>query len=540
MAINHSPAALSTGTLVNERFRVKKVLGYGGYGNVYLVEDEIVFPGNQYALKESLSSTISEQKQFTREADWLKKLEHPNLPRVLEQFQWNGRPYFVMAYVAGENLEDRVDRMGPLPEDQVLAWMTPICDAVIYLHTQRRPIIHRDIKPGNIIVSKDGRPWLVDFGIAKVLQGGGARKTTRAARAVSGGYSPLEQYTRGGTDARSDVYALGGTFYHLLTGICPPEAPDIASGVARLPDARQVHPKISRQTDQVIMKAMAQKPEDRYQSVRELVADLTAGRPFTLSPNGTASQPVAAAVRNKRGARAAKNASGPLAPLPAASQATAVAAVPVAAPPPPATPARAPAAVARPDATIIGAPQPSPLPPTLVVPPIAAASLAPPQPVQPSPVPAPLPASKQQPARRRRVVVAGLVALVCGVAVLATMVLTVLDPNNQKHLPFFVQGYGDVIALHDVSLDALLTLVPVAALLLVILPLFNWIGRLGRAWTYTFLLFVPLIGLAPIVIWLATGPTNIINSVFGHGFFVPLVLFALSWGTSLVRVVRGS
>jgi serine/threonine protein kinase len=533
MAINNSPAALSSGTLVYDRFRVKKVLGYGGYGNVYLVEDEIVFPGNQYALKESLSSTISEQKQFTREADWLKKLEHPNLPRVLEQFQWNGRPYFVMAYVAGENLEDRVDRLGPLPEDQVLAWMMPICDAVIYLHTQKRPIIHRDIKPGNIIVSKDGRPWLVDFGIAKMLQSGASRKTTRAARAVSGGYSPLEQYTRGGTDARSDVYALGATFYHLLTGICPPEAPDIASGVARLPEARQVHPKISRQTDQVIMRAMAQKPEDRYQSVREMVADLTAGRPFTISPNGTASQPVTSATKSRRGVRSAKNAPAPV-------PATAAAAVVAAPPQPHVTPARAPAAVAPPDVTLVSpppVPPQHPLPPTLVAqPPVTAMSFAPPQPGQSLQAGAlPMP---NQPTRRRRVVLAGLVALLCGVGVLATMVLTVLYPNNEQHLPFFVQGYGDVIALHDVSLDALLTLVPVAALLLVILPLFNWVGRLGRAWTYLFLLVVPLLGLAPIILWLATGPTNVLNSILGRGFYVPIALFVITWAMSVTWAVR--
>src|SRR5262249_48097262 len=152
---------------------------------------------------------------------------------------------------------------------------------------------------GNIIVSKDGRPWLVDFGIAKVLQSGAARKTTRAARAVSGGYSPLEQYTRGGTDVRSDVYALGATCYHLLTGICPPEAPDIASGVARLPDARQVHSRISKQTEQVVMKSMRQKPEERYQSVRDLMDDLPGGRTFTITTRGTPSQPVVTGTNDK-------------------------------------------------------------------------------------------------------------------------------------------------------------------------------------------------------------------------------------------------
>ncbi|HEY7125967.1 MAG TPA: serine/threonine-protein kinase, partial [Ktedonobacterales bacterium] len=189
--------------------------------------------------------------------------------------EWNNRPYFAMAFVDGENLEALVDRMGPLQEGHVLSWIRPVADAVSYLHTQKRPIIHRDIKPGNIIVTKDGRPFLVDFGIAKVITSSLWRnKTTRAARAVSGGYSPLEQYTRGGTDARSDVYALGATLYHLLTGVSPPEAPDIASGVVKLPEPHLFNRKISHWTEQVILKAMQQKPEDRFQSVRDLLNTL--------------------------------------------------------------------------------------------------------------------------------------------------------------------------------------------------------------------------------------------------------------------------
>src|SRR5579885_722215 len=315
MAISQTPASLPVGALVNDRFRVKKLLGYGGYGNVYLVEDEVVFPGNQYALKESLSTTTSERRQFSRESKWLTSLRHPNLPRVTEEFEWNSRLYFVMAYVAGENLEDRVDRMGPLPEDQVLGWILPICDAVAYLHGQKRPIIHRDIKPGNIIVTKDGRPWLVDFGIAKVLQPGPSRKTTRAARAVSGGYSPLEQYTRGGTDVRSDVYALGATLYHLLTGVCPPEAPDIASGVARLPEPRQIHSKISKQTEQAVMRAMRQKPEERFQTVRELMNALPGGVGFVNTTSTPLTQ-TAPSGKSKRGKAAASAAGAAALPVP--------------------------------------------------------------------------------------------------------------------------------------------------------------------------------------------------------------------------------
>jgi serine/threonine protein kinase len=556
MAINHSPAALSVNTLVNDRFRIKRVLGYGGYGNVYLVEDEIVFPGNLYALKESLSSTISEQRQFAREADWLKKLEHPNLPRVLEQFQWNSRPYFVMAYVAGENLEDRVDRQGPLPEDQVLNWMLPICDAVSYLHTQKRPIIHRDIKPGNIIVSKDGRPWLVDFGIAKVLQSGGGRKTTRAARAVSGGYSPLEQYTRGGTDARSDVYALGATFYHLLTGICPPEAPDIASGVARLPEARQVWGRISKQTEQVVMKAMRQKPEERYQSVRDLMNDLPGGRTFTIAPNGTASQPVVTGASSKRPARRAKGVSAPVSPPPAASQAVAVATPPSFTPvqAPPAPPPPAPTYIGVPPAASQAAPQAASQyqpPATLVAqPPDPAASAVLPQPVQgagasvgaqvgvllPQPKPV-VPAPKPSPARRRRVVLAGVVALLCGLALLATMVMTALYLNKVEQAPIFVLGYSDVVAKPDLGLYALLSVIPITGMLLVILPIAHWVGYIGRGWTYTFLLLVPLAGLASVIIWAARQPSAL-DSIFLRGFFLPILLFLITWGMSLAWLIR--
>jgi predicted Ser/Thr protein kinase len=537
MAINQTPAAaLSMGTIVNDRFRVKKVLGYGGYGNVYLVEDEVVFPGNQYALKESLSSTISEQRQFAREAKWLMSLEHPNLPRVAEQFDWRGRPYFVMAYVAGENLEDRVDRMGPLPEDQVLGWMLPICDAITYLHNQKRPIIHRDIKPGNIIVSKDGRPWLVDFGIAKVLHSGGSRKTTRAARAVSGGYSPLEQYTRGGTDARSDIYALGATLYHLLTGICPPEAPDIASGVARLPDVRQVHSRVSRQTEQVVMRCMRQKPEERYQSMRELMVDLPGGKTFHITAGGTPSYTAVASMNSKRNAKGARGAPAPTLQGEATPQPAAAAPpVPAAAPPPPVPPA----------ATIIGPPAPYAPPPapsaTWVAqqPPMLADSTlvaSGSQELMP-PIQAPS-ASKQAPARRRRVILAGLIAALCGMAVLTTMVLTGLYLTDASKVPIYILGYRDVVSQPDLRLSVLLILTPLAALLLLILPFVHWLGFLGRGWTYLLLLLLPLAGLAPLIVWIAIDPRGVINGIFGNGFFVPLLLFLITWGTSLAQVMK--
>lgn len=538
MAISQSPAALPTGTLVYDRFRVKKLLGYGGYGNVYLVEDEVVFPGNQYALKESLSTTTSERRQFSRESKWLTSLRHPNLPRVTEEFEWNSRLYFVMAYVAGENLEDRVDRMGPLPEDQVLRWILPICDAVAYLHGQKRPIIHRDIKPGNIIVTKDGRPWLVDFGIAKVLQPGPSRKTTRAARAVSGGYSPLEQYTRGGTDVRSDVYALGATLYHLLTGICPPEAPDIVSGVARLPEPRQIHSRISKQTDQAVMKAMRAKPEERFQSVRELMNVLPGGAGFVNTTSTPLTQ-TAPSGKNKRG-KAAANAAAPAAqpapapiPAPVAVPYQPAAALPMQSagtfigPPAAAVPYQPPAAGYAPTLLPSGATPGQPAPAN--VPGHAA---------QPAALPV-APAGKL-PRPRRRVVLAGLVALLCGLLVLGSIILAVAYWGVAS-APAYVTRY-DTLPSDPLWLPVLLSLVPLAGLALLALPVFNWFLLLGRGFTYTLLLLFSLAGLAATITWVAAAGSpaagDVTARLFQQGFYIPILLFGLSCLTTVAQIIR--
>jgi hypothetical protein len=150
---------------------------------------------------------------------------------------------------------------------------------------------------------------------------------------------------------------------------------------------------------------------------------------------------------------------------------------------------------------------------------------------------APPPASKQAPARRRYVVLAGIVAMLCGLGVLATMVLTVLHLNNVAQTPIFVLGYGDVVAKPDLGMYALLGLIPLTALLLVILPIANWMGYLGRLWTYGFLLLVPLLGLAAVVMWLARQP-DVVESIFLRGFFLPILLFLATWAMSLTWLIR--
>jgi hypothetical protein len=153
--------------------------------------------------------------------------------------------------------------------------------------------------------------------------------------------------------------------------------------------------------------------------------------------------------------------------------------------------------------------------------------------------PVPVSAARQAPARQRRVVLPGIVALVSGLAVLATLILTVLYlEGDQQHAPFFVLAYGDVVAKQDLRLDVLLTLMPVAALLLVVLPIANWLKRLGRGWTYLLLLLASLAGLAPVVVWIASGQADAFDSLFGRGFFAPSLCFLVTWVIALVWFIR--
>jgi len=265
--------SLPPGARLNNRYRILRLLGQGGMGAVYLAEDENL-PGRQVAVKENLDLAQNARDQFKREATILARLKHPHLPQVTDHFVLpSGAQYLVMDYVAGEDLDQVLARRGPLPAAEALSWMTQVFDAVEYMHTwvdpttgQALPVIHRDIKPGNIKLTPQGQIVLVDFGIAKYQTGGG---TLTGARAASPGFSPVEQYT-GGTDVRSDVYALGATLYCLLTGQTPPEAPELAAGRIQLARPRTLAPGLNARTEAAILQAMQLRASNRYQTVREL------------------------------------------------------------------------------------------------------------------------------------------------------------------------------------------------------------------------------------------------------------------------------
>jgi len=264
------------GSIVRNRYRILAVVGRGGLGVVYRVADILYSSNNVYALKELSDPAPGARKQFELESRWLQELDHNNIPKVRESFEWDERVYLVMDYVDGENLEQYLHRLGrPLPEEQALRWMLPICDALQYLHTRTPPLLHRDVKPANIIVTPGGHPVLVDFGIAKAHLPGMNQTVTFVRKAGTEGYAPPEQYAATGlTGPWSDVYGLGATVYQLLTGQVPQTAVERITGVAPMPRPRVLNPAITAGTDTAIMCALDLKPANRYQTVTEFAAQM--------------------------------------------------------------------------------------------------------------------------------------------------------------------------------------------------------------------------------------------------------------------------
>jgi eukaryotic-like serine/threonine-protein kinase len=261
---------LSVGQILNNRYRIVRLLGQGGFGAVYRAWDmNLDVP---CAVKENLEVSQTAQTQFRREASLLATLHHPNLPRVTDHFFIpNQGQYLVMDFIEGDDLKTMLERAGgPLPEVQVLPWVDQVCDALTYLHNQQPPVIHRDIKPANIRITSKGQAMLVDFGIAKLYDANLA--TTQGARAITPGYSPQEQYGQGRTDERSDVYALGATLYTLLTGEVPVESVQRITSPLTRPTT--VNPSISPIMESAILRAMESSPSERFQSAGELKAAL--------------------------------------------------------------------------------------------------------------------------------------------------------------------------------------------------------------------------------------------------------------------------
>lgn len=267
-------------TTLGARYQVISVLGCGAMGAVYLAEDKRLV-GRRCAIKENRPDSnagpeyqAQAREQFLAEASVLGQLDHSGLPKVSDYFIEDERQYLVMDYVEGEDLESTLLRTRqPQAEDAVLYWSDQVLDALAYLHNWRpQPIIHRDIKPANIRVNLQGKAKLVDFGLVKLLDSSNPKTKAELRGIGTPAYAPLEQFasSEDHTDARSDLYALGATMYHLLTNLYPPDVHQRLLKPELLPPPRQLNPQLSENTERVILRAMEIYPDDRFQSAEEM------------------------------------------------------------------------------------------------------------------------------------------------------------------------------------------------------------------------------------------------------------------------------
>ncbi len=297
---------LLSGHILQSRYRILRPLGQGGMAAVYLAEDQRL-TGRLCAIKESTPDPYASpqalaqlRQQFHAEASTLAKLDHPNLPKVSDYFSEGGGEYIVMEYVEGENLADALARHGgPLPEKPVLIWADQVLDALEYLHGQRpNPIIHRDIKPGNIILTPQGKIKLVDFGLVKLLDPNDPRTATVMKGMGTPEYAPLEQYASGAghTDARSDIYSLGATLYHLLTAVAPPDVHQRLLDPNKMAPPRRHNPALSALTEAAVLRALEVYPQARFQTAAEFRAALATARAALRPPAPPPSPPALAAT----------------------------------------------------------------------------------------------------------------------------------------------------------------------------------------------------------------------------------------------------
>ncbi len=296
------PIPLKAGDTLRGRYRIRRIIGQGGMGSIYLTDD-LRLEGRQCALKEvehdkTLSDNLIKEArdQFLREATVLARLDHPNLPKVSDFFSIGARDYLVMDFVPGKDLRtlmiEAKEKSAFLSEAEVLNWSNQLADALAYLHHQNPPIVHRDIKPSNLKLTPNGVLKLVDFGLVKLLAPGEITITILQGQGTAL-YTPLEQYGGdiGHTDARSDIYAFGSTLYHLLTGKTPADARQRFINPAILAPIRSTNPSVSSRTEKAILWAMSLHPDDRPANVDDFKDALIGSRPITIPAAIHISQP---------------------------------------------------------------------------------------------------------------------------------------------------------------------------------------------------------------------------------------------------------
>ena len=265
LQISISSGPLQTGTILENRYKIINLIKSGGMGAVYKAVDTKF--DSTCAIKELLPPYGATPQQEAQAAEWFKReakilntLHHTNLPKVSDYFINYNRYYLVMTFVEGEDLETILARDGKpgLPVDKVVGWAKEILQVLEYIHNQNPPIVYRDIKPGNIMLHKNGRAMLIDFGIARIVQDSSQTKKTAIG---TQGYAPPEQ-CRGQVEPRSDLYALGATMHHLLTGIEPIPF--------KFEPLRNIVPSVSKELEQIVIKALKDNLKERFSGAKEM------------------------------------------------------------------------------------------------------------------------------------------------------------------------------------------------------------------------------------------------------------------------------
>jgi serine/threonine protein kinase len=265
-------STLPENTVLSDRYEIRGVIGQGGMGSVYLAHDRRLSV-KQWAVKELIygGSDPEEKREieklFTDEAHLLAQLDHPNLPKVVDFFTEADRQYLVMEYIEGENLEKCVSKEeGFLPIEKVLDYAFQIADVLSYLHNQKpNPIIFRDLKPANIMITRDDRIKLIDFGIARIFVTGKNKDTIILG---TPGYASPEQYGKSQTDPRSDIFSFGATLYFVLTKEDPGKSP------FHFPSLVRFNPAIPEELEPIVLKAVSLLPESRYATMKEVIQEL--------------------------------------------------------------------------------------------------------------------------------------------------------------------------------------------------------------------------------------------------------------------------
>ena len=260
---------LESGYLLNKRYRIVEILGQGGMAAVYRAKDENL--GVDVAVKENLFTTEEYARQFRREAVILANLRHPNLPRVTDHFVVEDQgQYLVMDYIEGEDLRQRMERVNILPDEEVIIIGAALCEALTYLHSRNPQVLHRDVKPGNVKITSDGQIFLVDFGLAKVIH------NLQSEQSIIGGtpsFMSPEQTLGHPVDHRTDIYSLGICIFEMCLGTLPFSKGDL--GYHHLhtapPIPKEIDPAMPQVFNDVILRCMQKKPEERFQSVQEIV-----------------------------------------------------------------------------------------------------------------------------------------------------------------------------------------------------------------------------------------------------------------------------